>query len=515
MSISNAILDVGIDYGVIGGPRYNTTILRNGGGHEQRIQNWAFPLGRWQLGEKVLLKSEYEYLLNFFNARRGSLEGFWFKDWGDYRFEKKLIATGDGTETTFSFKAVSGAEVYRVDLASVDVFVANVLVSNYTILNSQIVFDSPPANGAEIKATYEFYKPVRFEQDVFEARFDYYSEDSGEQFWFISALPVVELRTDETFLQVGVAAPVIDLIAGDGIIAAAEANAGFSVTGTGTAGLTVRLTPSTGTIGGQSSVDTAVQGDGAWSVAIAEADVYTFGDNTSGSATVTFNAFQIDGNDNSLTTLRTAILAAIPSPTIDAIATDDIVNASEASTGFSIAGAGVAGLTITLTFTSGHTLAGGNTATVDSNGDWSIAVVGADVAAFLEFSETVTAVQSSSAGFLSLPATRTFTVDTVAPAAPTINVIATDDSISAAEASTGFSITGTGEVGATVTLAFTSSHTLAGGNTATVDANGDWSIAVVSADVTAFGQGSETVTATQTDVVGNTSATATRTFTVE
>ena len=36
---------------------------------------------------------------------------------------------------------------------------------------------------------------------------------------------------------------------------------------------------------------------------------------------------------------------------------------------------------------------------------------------------------------------------------------------------------------------------MAGGNTATVDANGDWSVAVVEADVNSMGEGGETVTA--------------------
>jgi VCBS repeat-containing protein len=61
----------------------------------------------------------------------------------------------------------------------------------------------------------------------------------------------------------------------------------------------------------------------------------------------------------------------------------------------------------------------------------------------------------------------------------TVNAIATDDKINAVEDAAGFNITGRGNVGQTVTLAFSSSNvTLAGGNTATVDSSGDWSVAV-------------------------------------
>ena len=87
--------------------------------------------------------------------------------------------------------------------------------------------------------------------------------------------------------------------------------------------------------------------------------------------------------------------------------------------------------------------------------------------------------------------------------------------VNLAESGAGFNITGTGEVGATVTLAFTSAAVLAGGNTAVVDGAGNWSIAVVAADVAAFGEGAETITASQTDLAGNLSVTTTRPITVD
>ena len=108
-----------------------------------------------------------------------------------------------------------------------------------------------------------------------------------------------------------------------------------------------------------------------------------------------------------------------------------------------------------------------------------------------------------------------YVLDTTVPTAPGINAVATDDVVNATEATDGITITGTGEAGATVTLSFDSGTTLAGGNTAVVDGSGNWSIAVDSADVTAFGQGNETITATQTDTAGNTSTTTSRAITVD
>ena len=91
--------------------------------------------------------------------------------------------------------------------------------------------------------------------------------------------------------------------------------------------------------------------------------------------------------------------------------------------------------------------------------------------------------------------TGTLSIDVVGTGI-TVNPIATDDKVNNAEhTDPGFNITGRGTVGETVTLTFASGITLAGGNTATVDANGDWSVAVAEADVNSMGEGGETVTA--------------------
>jgi len=218
-----------------------------------------------------------------------------------------------------------------------------------------------------------------------------------------------------------------------------------------------------------------------------------------------------------ITQTTDAIDANSPSaPVISTIATNDVVNDSEATTGFNITGTGEVGATVTLSFDSTTTLASGNTATVDGSGDWSIAVADADVTAFAEGSESITATQTDTAGNISVASSaKVINIDTVA-LAPTINAIASDDTVNDSEASTGVNITGTGEVGATVTLTFDSTTTLASGNTATVDGSGNWTIAVADADVTAFAEGAESITATQTDTAGNTSvASGAKAFTVE
>lgn len=97
-------------------------------------------------------------------------------------------------------------------------------------------------------------------------------------------------------------------------------------------------------------------------------------------------------------------------------------------------------------------------------------------------------------------------VDNTPPPVPVINAISGDNLVNAAEATQGFTISGSGEVGASVALTFGSGVTLTGGNTALIDGSGNWSVHVGAADVSAFGQGAESISAIQTDPWGNPSA---------
>jgi hypothetical protein len=99
-------------------------------------------------------------------------------------------------------------------------------------------------------------------------------------------------------------------------------------------------------------------------------------------------------------------------------------------------------------------------------------------------------------------------VDTIT-AMPVINLVAGNDVINGTE--TGSAITGTAEAGASVAL------TLGTGNvrSVTADGSGNWSYTLVAADITAMGQGAETLSATATDTAGNVSAAGTRAITVD
>ncbi|KEM54916.1 BapA-related adhesin SiiEA [Escherichia coli] len=293
-------------------------------------------------------------------------------------------------------------------------------------------------------------------------------------------------------LAVDLTVPVltINTVSGDDIINAAEHGQALVISGSSTGGeagdvITVTLNSKTYT--------TTLDASGNWSVGVPAADVTALG---SGPQTITATITDIAGNSDDASRTVTVNLTA-PTIGINTIASDDVINATEKSADLQITGTSnqPAGTTITVT------LNGQNyTATTDSSGNWSATVPASAVSALGEASYTVTANVTDSAGN-SNPPSHNVLVNSALPAV-TINAVATDDIINAAESGNAQTISGqvTGAAaGDTVTVTL-------GGNTytATVQANLSWSVSVPAADIQAIGNGSLTVNASVTNVVGNT-----------
>jgi uncharacterized protein (TIGR02217 family) len=82
-----------------GGPQFQTNVIVVQSGYEQRNKSWAFSRGNWQLGERVVVNSEKEALINFFYSRKGKFQAFRFKDWADFKVDHTngILGTGFGT----------------------------------------------------------------------------------------------------------------------------------------------------------------------------------------------------------------------------------------------------------------------------------------------------------------------------------------------------------------------------------------------------------------------------------
>ena len=282
----------------------------------------------------------------------------------------------------------------------------------------------------------------------------------------------------------------IDAIASDDVINAAGKGADLVLSGT-TSNVEENQTV-TITFGGKSYTAT-VDAEGKWTATVPSADLTGLKD---GDASVQVSVTNVNGNSASAGR-EYSVDATAPSVTINTIATDDILNASEAQSDLAISGTSTAeaGQTVTVSLNGKD-----YTTTVSANGSWTLNVPAADLAGLTDGSVTVTASVSDKAGN---PASvdHTLTVDVTVPAV-TIHTVAGDDVINVAEHNQAQIISGSATdaaAGDTVTVTI-------GGQTYTtvLDAAGNWSVGVPANVISGLSDGTATITASVTDAAGNT-----------
>ncbi|HEP0948730.1 TPA: Ig-like domain-containing protein [Enterobacter roggenkampii] len=281
----------------------------------------------------------------------------------------------------------------------------------------------------------------------------------------------------------------VDTVAGDDVINSIEHGQNLIVTGSSD-GLAAATTL-TVTVNGKTYPAT-VLADGTWRAAIPAADV---GALAAGTVTVTVAGQSSAGNPVSISHDVTVDLATV-AISIDAIASDDVINAAEKGADLVLSGATSnveENQTVTITF-------GGKsyTATVGADGKWTATVPAADLAGLKDGNASVQ-VSVTNVNGNSASAGREYSVDATAPTV-TINTLATDDILNAAEAKSDLTVSGTttAEAGQTVTVSLNGKD-----YTTTVSADGSWTLNVPAADVAALTDGSVTVTASVSDKAGN------------
>ncbi len=281
----------------------------------------------------------------------------------------------------------------------------------------------------------------------------------------------------------------VDTVAGDDVINSIEHGQNLIVTGSSD-GLTAG-TALTVTVNGKTYAAT-VQADGTWSAAIPSADVSAL---AAGAVTVNVEGQSSAGNPVTINHDVTVDLANV-AISIDAIASDDVINAAERGADLVLSGTTAnveENQTVTITF-------GGKsyTATVDAEGKWTATVPSADLTGLKDGDASVQ-VSVTNVNGNSASAGREYSVDATAPSV-TINTIATDDILNASEAQSDLAISGTStaEAGQTVTVSLNGKD-----YTTTVSANGSWTLNVPAADLAGLSDGSVTVTASVSDKAGN------------
>ena len=175
-----------LSFGSVGGPERRTEVVTLANGYEERNTPWAHSRRRYDAGIGMRSLDDIETLIGFFEARRGQLYGFRWKDWSDYKsclpskeaeYRDQLIAWGDGHTKVFQLtKTYKSGEftyvrpVQKPVAGSVKIGLQGdqlIETIDYEVdtATGMISFADAPAEGADITAGFEFDVPVRFDTD--------------------------------------------------------------------------------------------------------------------------------------------------------------------------------------------------------------------------------------------------------------------------------------------------------------------------------------------------------------
>ncbi|NVK44994.1 MAG: hypothetical protein HWE33_01720 [Rhodobacteraceae bacterium] len=271
---------------------------------------------------------------------------------------------------------------------------------------------------------------------------------------------------------------------GDETVNLSESQQSMSFTGTAEAGATVVVT-----LAGV-SVTTVADASGNWTAS------YAAGTIAGGEYDTTLTAVSADAAGNTATTTSVVHVDTVAGniTLTTPIEGDNVINASEASDGVWITGTATPGETVTVT------LAGvSHTVTSTSGGTYAAFFAASEIVSG-EYDSTVTATLTDGAGNATTVQSAVEIDTYVSNFAETGIQGGADGVVNAAEAASGVALSGTVEVGSTVTLSFQGQN-----YTAAVDAAGNWS-ATLPASALPSGEGAANVVISATDAAGNTSS---------
>jgi len=198
-----------LSFGSVGGPQRHTDVVTLANGFEERNTPWAHSRRRYDAGVAMRGLDDIETLVAFFEARRGQIHGFRWKDWSDYKsggalvdpeYRDQLIAIGDDVTATFPLIKTyrSGEHSYERPITKPVRGTVRIGLSgdeqqdgiHYEVDTSTgiVTFSHPPNEGVEITAGFEFDVPVRFDTDRIQTSVA--SFQAGDA----PSVPVVEIR---------------------------------------------------------------------------------------------------------------------------------------------------------------------------------------------------------------------------------------------------------------------------------------------------------------------------------
>lgn len=207
----DARFPVAISFGATGGPERTNEIVSLTSGREKRNARFSQSRHHYDAGTGVRSLADLHDVLVFFEARRGSLHAFRFRDPFDMKSCRpedsvaptdQLLGTGDGSRARFELVKIygEGDDAYRRRIATPLVETLRVAVGGSEVLapgdfsfdpaTDEIVFAPGAVPGAEaaVTAGYEFDVPVRFDAERLSISL------TGFKAGQIPSIPLVEVR---------------------------------------------------------------------------------------------------------------------------------------------------------------------------------------------------------------------------------------------------------------------------------------------------------------------------------
>lgn len=198
-------LPLALALGASGGPTRRTDIVTLGSGREQRNTQWQHSRRRYELAGAVRSLDDLHILIAFFEARRGRLYGFRFRDPSDWRsgppsrapsaFDQ-VLGYGDGQNQVFALQKTygSGEAAYKRPIIKPIAGSARVAVAGQEIAafsldarTGALTLAQAPAAGSAITCGFAFDTPVRFDTDRLELSLDAFSAGRA------ASVPLVEV----------------------------------------------------------------------------------------------------------------------------------------------------------------------------------------------------------------------------------------------------------------------------------------------------------------------------------
>lgn len=196
MAFHEVLLPTDMDYGVTGGPGFQTGEVPLFSGHVRRNEDWEEELGQWTVIYTLLDTDEIDVLKAFWRNRKGKVHGFRLKDPLDFALDRQSIGTTDGSTSTFQvYKRWTSLtdydnNIYKILSGATSCWVNNVSItegagaSEFSVnINTGIItlgstLAAQSGTDVEVALT-EYHRPVRFAVDKpsmvqsFHDRFDW------------------------------------------------------------------------------------------------------------------------------------------------------------------------------------------------------------------------------------------------------------------------------------------------------------------------------------------------------